>query len=495
MPDVFTLAGTTSGTPPIPMLKNPFRLSLRTQLLIVMLSMMVLSVGSLAYLQQVTEDKVFDLIQDEITGLTKAIEISVERITAAGSTSEARLKNCFDQLRKRSIGEVSILSDQQEVILSSNPQLIGSKLSVSKNEFLIVAKIGDDEGGKPKKLYSTFVPILSNGKLEGYVHIRMYFDDLENLGREMLYKRMAWTFSIFGIGVMLCIFIAYRYTKPIGKLVEAIRSISEGRMPSLPSIPQADISGLADSLGDMVKKLEEQKTMEAKLKHAEQRALLAQLASGIAHEIRNPLNFISLSVDHLATLNFVGSTEGQGAPGELIRKTKAEIQRVNQMVTNFLDLGREFVLHPIRLRANLPVEEALGLTGQRIRDLGISIERDYCDPVPVVEVDIDRMKSCYQNLINNAVDAMPNGGVLRISMRENTGLVKLTFEDSGEGIQAHDLSKIWEPYFTTKKTGTGLGLAISKRIIEAHGGSIEITSTPGRGTCARVSIPFTGGRQ
>jgi len=477
------------------MIKIPFRLSLRIQLLIVMLSMMVLSVGSLAYLQEVSEDKMLDLIQDEISGLTKAIEISVERITAAGSTSEVRLKNYFDQLKKRSIEEVSILSDQQEVILSSNPQLIGSKISVSKNEFLITAKIGGDEKGNPKKLYSAFVPVISKGKLEGYIHISMYFDDLEKLSREMLYRRVFWMLPIFGIGVLFCIFISYRYTKPISILIEAIRSISLGKMPKLPTIPQADISGLADSLGDMINKLEEQKTMEEKLKRSEQQAMLAQLASGIAHEIRNPLNFISLSVDHLGTLESMGATDGQGGPGDLIRKTKAEIHRVNQMVTNFLDLGREFVLHPIRIRADLPVEEALSLNQQLIRDRGITLEKNYCHPVPVVEIDIDRMKSCFQNLITNAADAMPGGGMLRIFIKENKGVVELVFEDTGEGIRPDDLSKIWEPYFTTKKTGTGLGLAISKRIIEAHGGSIEISSTPGTGTCARVSIPFTGGRQ
>jgi len=315
MPRITAPAGGTTSILMI-MIKVPFRLSLRMQLLIVMLAMMVLSVGSLTYLQEVADDKVFDLIQEEINGLTKAIEISVERITAAGSTSEARLKNYFDQLRKRSIEEVSILSDQQEVILSSNPQLIGRKISVSKNEFLIMAKIGEDEGGKPKKLYSAFVPIVSKGKLEGYIHIRMYFGDLEKLSREMLYKRMVWTLPIFGIGVMLCIFIAYRFTKPIRVLIDAIRSISQGRMPSLPAIPQADISGLADSLGDMIKKLEKQKTMEEKLKRTEQQAMLAQLASGIAHEIRNPLNFISLSVDHLSTLKSV-ETAGGGMSREI----------------------------------------------------------------------------------------------------------------------------------------------------------------------------------
>ena len=143
----------------------------------------------------------------------------------------------------------------------------------------------------------------------------------------------------------------------------------------------------------MITKLEEQKSMAEKLKASQQQALLAQLASGIAHEIRNPLNFISLSVDHLSTLKFVEPAEGENESGDLIKKTKAEIQRVNQMVTNFLDLGRELVLHPIRLKVDLPVEETLGLSSRRIKDLGIAIERDYCDPVPVVEIDIDRIKS------------------------------------------------------------------------------------------------------
>ena len=108
--------------------------------------------------------------------------------------------------------------------------------------------------------------------------------------------------------------------------------------------------------------------------------MLAQLASGIAHEIRNPLNFINLSIDHLATLKSLQAVQGQTGPEDLIRKMKAEVQRINQMVTNFLDLGRELVLHPILLRVDLPVEEALGLNSQSIQDRGIFVERDYPDP-------------------------------------------------------------------------------------------------------------------
>ena len=122
------------------MLTNPLRLKLRTQLIIVMLSMLVLFAGSIAYLQQVAEEKVLDLIQDEINSMMKAVEISMEQIHAVGSTDEARLKDFIDHLQKRGVEEISILSQQQEVMLSSNPQLVGSRLSVSKNEFLIHGK-------------------------------------------------------------------------------------------------------------------------------------------------------------------------------------------------------------------------------------------------------------------------------------------------------------------------------------------------------------------
>ena len=175
-----------------------------------MLSMLVLIVGTLIYLQEITEDKVFDLIQNEINSLTTANEISVEQIQASGATDEARLKDYMDQLKKRGVEEVSILSDQQEVIMSSDPQKIGTRLSVSKNEFLINATIGDNGEVQHKKLYSAFVPIISKQKLEGYVHVSMYFDDLDKLSSEMLMRRVAWTLLVFCIGVICFIIISHR---------------------------------------------------------------------------------------------------------------------------------------------------------------------------------------------------------------------------------------------------------------------------------------------
>jgi signal transduction histidine kinase len=472
------------------MLKFALGLSLRTQLLIVMLAMIILSVGSITYLQNITEDRIFDLMEEQIKGLTEAIGTSVEQITTEGDTNSDRLRNYFSQLRKSGIEEVSILSSQQEVIQSSNPKVVGTKVDVDKNEMLLVQKIAGDEKSKPQKMYSAFVPVVSKGNLEGYIQIRMYFDNLENLNRGMLYRRTLWTLAIFSVGVLLCIFISYQYTKPIPILIEAIRSIAQGKMPQLPAIPHTDINTLAVSLKDMIHKMEERKILEEKLNRAEQQAMVAQLASGIAHEIRNPLNFISLFVDHLNTLK---STTGISIDADLIQKTKLEIRRVNQMVMNFLDLGRELVLHRIKLKADLIVEDALGLCRMMLSDRGIKVLKSYCEPMPEIDIDIDRMKSCFQNLIQNAADAMPHGGTLTLFIENQDRYLDVMLKDTGEGIRPDDLPRVYEPYFTTKKTGIGLGMAIAKRMVEAHGGGIAISSEPGKGTCVRVSIPKTGG--
>ena len=474
------------------MKKAPFHLGLRMQLTIVILLIFILLLGSITYFQGVAEEKVFDLMQDQINSLTKAVEISMEQISAKGHTDEARLKNSIEQLKLRGIQELSILSAQQEVILSSNPQRVGSKLSVSKNEFIITEKIGNSKSGEGKKLYSAFVPIISKGKLEGYIHVAMYFDDLEKLIGEISLRRLFWTLTIMGVGLILCILISYWYTKPIPILIDAIREMTQGRMPKLPPILQADIKGLADSLNEMIRKLEEQKTIGEKLKRVEHQAMLAQLASGIAHEIRNPLNFINLSVSHLGSLASEKDAQVRDGSLELVSKIKSEIHRVNQMVTNFLDLGREFVLHPIPLRADLIIEEVLGLNAHILQDRGISVERHFQFPAPVVETDIDKMKSCFQNLVVNAAEPMFGGGILSIWIGAEGDCVKFEFRDTGPGIKQENLPKLFEPYFTTKKTGIGLGLAIARRVVEAHKGSIEIFNAPGRGACARVLLPHTG---
>lgn len=457
------------------------RIGLRSQLLITMILMTIIFIGAFSYFQQKNEERIFDLIQSQINSFSKAIEISVEQITTDGSTDELRLKQYIDDLKKKGIQEISILSSDQKVIASSNPNRIGSKMSVAKNELFIEANIGE-EGGKPKKVYNVIVPIVIKSGLIGYIHLTMHFEDFEKLSKQMFYKRIFITLLILAIGIVLSIYISHRYTKPINSLINSVKEIANGANPKIPAKAGGELGELAISLQDMLNRLNERKELERKLKNLQQQAMLGQLASGIAHEVRNPINLISLTIDYLNSIDLFS----QSASAEDIKihfnRIKEEIVRINHIISNFFELGKEIKLNKVIIRSDVLINEVISLMEPKFRSHKINIERDFEIPAPLVSIDIDEMKSCFLNIILNSIDAMPNGGELIIKIYSNNDKVCFKFIDNGLGISQENLSHIFDPFFTTKRHGIGLGLAIAKKIVEAHSGNIKVNSIIGKGT-------------
>jgi signal transduction histidine kinase len=226
--------------------------------------------------------------------------------------------------------------------------------------------------------------------------------------------------------------------------------------------------------------------------NAEHLSRVGQLASGIAHEIRNPLNYISLAIDHLKTEMLPSCGEKREELVELTDKIKEEVRRANYMVLNFMNYGR-----PLKLRrALVPYEEILSkvlpLLNDRLTEQRIRIELDINARLPLLWVDQELLRNCILNFINNAAQAMNDGGTICLgaTLDESSGRVQLTFSDQGSGILPEDIAKIFQPYFTTKDVGIGLGLAITERIIKEHGGEIQVESSPGRGTTFTVLLPL-----
>jgi signal transduction histidine kinase len=460
-------------------------LGLRGQLLIVMLFLTLVTMTSLAYIHQRTEEKIFNLVEDQIDDLTKAIEISVEQITAEGKTDEARLFNYIARLKKKGIKEVSILSNDQEVILSSNPKRVGTKLSVDKNELIIRANIGE-ENGLPKKIYNVIVPVVVQNTQKGYIHLSMYLDDFERLSREMHYKRLLITILIFGVGIILSIFISYKYTQPISFLINSAKDIALGKSLQIKRDFHGELGELVNSFNEMLRHLEAKKELERQMNRLEQQAMLGQLASGIAHEIRNPMNLINLTLDHIDSINRQKNSGDE--IGLHIQRIKEEVRRINHLISNFLDLGRELKLQKIDIRADILIDDVINTLAPKLREKKIVIEKNYSMPVPIINVDIDKMKSCLSNIIINSIDAIKEEGKITIAVNGDETTTLLSFSDTGEGIASENIDKIFTPFFTTKKTGIGLGLAITKRIIEAHGGSISAESRIGGGTTIVIKL-------
>jgi signal transduction histidine kinase len=213
----------------------------------------------------------------------------------------------------------------------------------------------------------------------------------------------------------------------------------------------------------------------------------------VAHEIRNPLNVINLSIDH------VGS---KFAPEDRLRRTqlnrilstiKDEVERLKRLVNDLLNYGRPARLAFENVDISGLFEETIDLIKPQADEQGVQVTVEEGRRGIEVRGDRERLKSCLSNIAINALQAMPNGGKLSARIANTDGFVEVSISDTGVGITEESINKIFEPYFSTKQTGFGLGLAVTKAIIEEHQGSIGVVSKQGVGTTFTVKLPAATG--
>jgi signal transduction histidine kinase len=471
-------------------LKTRFRsFSLRTQLLSILLFLLVVSISALTVIYTRTEDMLIDKVTDNFEDITKAIQISVEEMTYRGDSTE-RLKNYVDMLNRKGINEISILNDTSEVIASSNPQKIGTTAKISKKkDFIITAKLGEESAKEPQRLYNIIMPVAIKGQNVGYIHISMLLDDYRKLQTRNHWKRILITIFVFSLGMVVSLILAEKYTDPIKKIATASKKIAQGELVKISVKERKDEIGvLVGSFNEMVDKLAERQMLEEKLKRTEQLSIIGQLSSGIAHEIRNPLNFLLLSIGHVKEK--IAGTEMKDKEDliQLLNSSISEIHRVNELIHNFLLLGRPIVLRKEWVFPRMLIDEALYVLKDRLRP-GITINVACADDGYRMYCDREYIRICILNLLLNAVQAIEGTGTVSVECdREDNG-ASITVQDTGPGIPADDLARIFEPYFSTKTFGFGLGLSITKRFVEEHGGTISIESEAGCGTTMKIRIP------
>ncbi len=234
----------------------------------------------------------------------------------------------------------------------------------------------------------------------------------------------------------------------------------------------------------------EVKALEAEVLQRERLSALGNLAAAVAHEVRNPLNAISMGLQRLK-MEFQ-PIEDRNEYSHLTELILGEARRLNSIVEQFLSLAR-----PVEIKAKaLPLQEFLkelaALEEGQARQSNVRIQVIAAPNLPALKADPNHLTQVLLNLMLNGLQAMPEGGTLTLEAKASGNNFRISVTDTGPGIPPENLSRIFEPYFTTKAKGSGLGLAITRRIVEAHGGTITVTNEARGGCRFLISLPING---
>jgi signal transduction histidine kinase len=294
------------------------------------------------------------------------------------------------------------------------------------------------------------------------------------------------------ICAVLIVVLAYLIQRPMVELQEKIAQVSEGNLNVEVSFAQRndEIGDLGRNFNHMMEQLREsreeiERLHRTQMSRAEHLATLGELATGLAHEIRNPLAGIA------GVIEIVGRDLPTTSPARaVVKDVRLEISRISRTLTDLLETARPRRPEVRRSNLNTTVEHAVMLARQQVLSRPIKIELQKAPDLPEVEHDSDQVHQVLLNLLLNAVQAVEKTGTVNVEIGERDGFASVVVSDTGRGIAPQNLPNIFRPFYTTKGDGTGLGLSLAHRIVEDHHGRIEVSSVLGKGSTFTVLLPF-----
>ncbi len=419
-----------------------------------------------------------------------------------------RIKNLLfkdDRIGGYDIGTVTIFMDDLRISTNvkkkDGTRAIGTQ--VSEEVYSKVIEKGQvwlDKAFVVNSWYlSGYSPIYDiQDRVIGILYVGILEEKYNHISRNAtLFALLVTLISAF-VAVVLSAYLIRSIISPLRSLVEASKGLAKGNYDKKIEVKSSDEMGylcetfntMIDAIAERDRKLKEHTEMQ--IVQSEKLASLGRLASGIAHEINNPLtgvlSYSTVLYDELKETEY----------REDLKVIIDETLRCREIVKGILDFARETKIEKRPGNINHVILESMSILEKHINFQNIRIKKDLADNIPNINIDINQIKSVLNNLAVNAADAMhDDGGDLTIStvFDEKNGKIIMKVSDTGSGIKEENLNKIFDPFFTTKDTGkgTGLGLAVTYGIVQRHGGTILVESTVGAGTTFIIEFPVNAG--
>ncbi len=310
------------------------------------------------------------------------------------------------------------------------------------------------------------------------------------LRRQILKTAASVALAAILIALLLTWWISSRITRPLEELANGARDVASGRWDTQINVQASDeIGQLAGAFNHMTRTLAAQKE---KLVQTERVAAWRELARRLAHELRNPLFPLQITVENLQRARQLDPAQFQEVFSEATATLKAEFSNLNSIVGHFSDFSKMPAPQFTRVQVNDTLRNAVRLFEPQFTAVGkpsITTEYFLTESLPEIDADPDLLHRAFQNLVLNALDAMPAGGTLTLRTTDGEDTVRIEVADTGKGLTPEECSRLFTPYYTTKHQSTGLGLAIVQSVISDHHGTISVSSEEGRGATFRMDLP------
>ena len=479
---------------------NPFS-SFRARILIFVTVIVLTTIATLYFISRRLEQRLAGVVAEHIKAISVSVDLAQSSFPSGDYVYEllgrdGRITVGMEDIHI--IHKIVVVDDNNRVIDSADPGDIGK---TSKDALGGLAPLNPGEtrqaayaNGREPDFALTYPVVTDQGQRKVVIIISPHL--LAEVVREESRDRLI---AIAGLSLLLILIIALvslRFTRPILELSKAALRVSSGDFDfSVPAMRRDEMGALARAFNEMLAGLRDKRELEERLRRVERSALTGRIAAGIAHEIRNPLSFINLTIDYIRDKFAPAAETALADYAKLCDTVKDELGRLNRMVTDFLNYGRPARLNLREVNARGLIEEVMSLVRAQADQQGISmsVEEKFSDNGATGDVlfkgDAEQLKTCFSNLAINAVQAMTGGGALKITLTTQKNNLRFEVADTGPGIAPEALGQIFEPYYSTKETGVGLGLALTRKLIEDHGGQIMVNSEVGVGTAFTVILP------